>query len=97
MNVTQALSLEAIKGEAGATSRAGNRVESTSIETTTSTQMHHPLKETWDPLPSSKACDPYYEHSSARQHEQQQNPLDIGPFMPKPVSILVSALHTIRA
>jgi hypothetical protein len=41
-NVTRALSLEAIKGEAGATSRVGNRVEFTSIETTTSTQTHHP-------------------------------------------------------
>jgi hypothetical protein len=56
-----------------------------------------PSKETWDPLPLSKACNPYYEHSGARQHEQQQNPLDVGSFMPEPVYILISALHTIRA
>jgi hypothetical protein len=54
-------------------------------------------EETWDPFPLSKACNPYYEHSGARQHEQQQNPLDVGSFMPEPVYILVSALHTIRA
>jgi hypothetical protein len=59
--------------------------------------MHHPSKETWDPLPLSKACNPYYEHSGARQHEQQQNPLDVGPFMPDLVYTLVSTLHTIRA
>jgi hypothetical protein len=58
---------------------------------------HHPSKETWDPLPLSKACNPYYEHSGARQHEQQQNPLDAGPFLPEPVYTLVSALHTIQA
>jgi hypothetical protein len=34
-------------------------------KTTTQT----PLEETWDPLGLSKACNPYYEHSSARQHE----------------------------
>jgi hypothetical protein len=47
-NVTQALSLEAIKGEVGATSRAIglNRIEFTSIKTTTPTHTHHPSKET---------------------------------------------------
>jgi hypothetical protein len=59
--------------------------------------MHHPSKETWDLLPLSKACNPYYEHSGARQHEQQQNQLDVRPFVLKPVYILVSALHTIQA
>jgi hypothetical protein len=73
------------------------RVEFTSIETTTSTQTYHPSKETWDPFPLSKAYNPYYEHSGARQYEQQQSPLDVGPFMPELVYILVSTLHTIRA
>jgi hypothetical protein len=45
----------------------------------------HATKETWDPLPLSKAYNPYYEHSGARQHKQQQNPLDIGTFLPKPI------------
>jgi hypothetical protein len=36
-------------------------------------------------LSLSKACNPYYEHSDARQHEQQQNPLDVGSFLPEPV------------
>jgi hypothetical protein len=44
-----------------------------------------------------KACNPYYEHPGARQDEPQRNPLDIEPFMPEPVYILVSALHTIKA
>jgi hypothetical protein len=88
MNVTRALSLEAIKWEVGATSKE---------RSSNHTSMHHPSKETWDPLPLLKACNPYYEHSGARQHEQQQNPLDVGPFMPEPVYILVSALHTIQA
>jgi hypothetical protein len=59
--------------------------------------MHHLLEENWDPPPLSKAYNPYYEHSGARQHERQQNPLDIRPFMPEPVYILMSALHTIQA
>jgi hypothetical protein len=58
--------------------------------TTTTTQ------ETWDLLTLSKACNPYYEHLGARQHEPQRNPLDVGPFMPELVYILVSALHTIK-
>jgi hypothetical protein len=92
-NVIRALSLEAIKGEVGATSR-DNRQHIHTIEKTmknsthtlltkTSTHTHHPSKETWDPLPLLKACNPYYEHSGARQHEQQQNPLDVGLFMPE--------------
>jgi hypothetical protein len=96
-NVTRAISLETIKGEVGATSRG---IEKTKKQHTllakTSTHTHHPSKETWDPLILLKACNPYYEHSGARQHEQQQNPLDVGPFMPEPVYTLVSALHTIR-
>jgi hypothetical protein len=35
------------------------------------THTHHPPKETWDSFPLSKACNPYYEHSGARQHEEQ--------------------------
>jgi hypothetical protein len=104
MNVTRALSLETLKGEAGATSRDDGEDEETTHNThthtllaKTSTHTHHPSKETWDPLPLSKACNPYYRHSGARQHEQQQNPLDIGPFMPELVYTLVSALHTIQA
>jgi hypothetical protein len=60
------------------------------LEPTTTTQ------ETWDLLTLSKACNPYYEHPGARQHEPQRNPLDVGPFMPELVYILVSALHTIK-
>jgi hypothetical protein len=44
-----------------------------------------PQKETWDILPFSKACNPYYEHSSAWQHEQQQNTLDVGLNQYKPL------------
>jgi hypothetical protein len=77
-NVTRALPLEAIKGEAGATTRGGSKrekrdktihqqqLEPISIETTTTT-----TQETWDLLPLSKACNPYYKHSDARQHEPQ--------------------------
>jgi hypothetical protein len=78
-NVTRALPLEAIKGEAGA--RAINAIaieiggkkrtrqqqlERTTLETTTTT-----TQETWDLLPLSKDSNPYYEHHNARQHEQQ--------------------------
>jgi hypothetical protein len=56
---------------------------------------HPSLEETWDLLPLSKACNPYYEYSGVRQHEQQPNPLDIGTFLPEPVYILASAWHTI--
>jgi hypothetical protein len=104
-NVTRALPLEAIKREAGATSRKREKKASDQTTTHRSNQIehtslrhrhiHHPSQETWDPLSLSKACNSYYEHSGARQHEQQQNPLDVGPFMPEPVYILVSALHTI--
>jgi hypothetical protein len=100
-NVTLALFLEAIKGEAWATSR-DNRNNTYTIDNAhillakTSTHMNHSSKEIWDPLPLSKASNPYYEHSGARQHEQQLNPLDVGLFKPEPVYILVSALHTIR-
>jgi hypothetical protein len=92
-NVTRPLPLEVIKGEAG-------RRQKKKDETTRQQQLEHkpppPPLETWDLLPLSKACNPYYEHLSARQHEPQRNPLDIGPFLPEPVYILVSALHTIR-
>jgi hypothetical protein len=56
-----------------------------------------PLKRDWDLLPLSKACNPYYEHSGARQHEQQPNPLDVGLILPELVYTLMSTLHTIRA
>jgi hypothetical protein len=69
------------------------QLEPTSIETT----HHHHSQETWDLLPLLKACNSYYKHPGVRQHEPQRNPLDVGPFMPKPVYILVSALHTIKA
>jgi hypothetical protein len=104
MIVTRALPLEAIKGEAGATSRKGNHAKATThrsnwLELTATKHIHastyHPSQETWDPLPLSKAYNPYYEHSCARQHEQQQNSLNVGPFMPELVYIIVSALHTI--
>jgi hypothetical protein len=39
-------------------------IEIKPIETTTTT-----TQETWDLLPLSKACNPYYEHPGARQHE----------------------------
>jgi hypothetical protein len=58
---------------------------------------HHPSQEIWNPLSLLKACIPYYEHFGVRQHEQQQNPLNVGPFMPEPVYILVSVLRTIQA
>jgi hypothetical protein len=32
----------------------------------------------------TKACNPYYEHSGTRQHEQPQHPLDVGTFLPEP-------------
>jgi hypothetical protein len=67
MNVTQALPLEAIKGEAGATSRA---MDESSPQPSTHTSTHQPSQETWDPLPLSKACNLYYKHSGVRQHEQ---------------------------
>jgi hypothetical protein len=72
-DVTRALPLETIKGEAGATSKRE-----------TSQRQHlirNSHEETWDPFSLSKACNPYYEHSGARQHEQQSNPLDIGSFL----------------
>jgi hypothetical protein len=68
-NVTQALFLETIKGEAGATSKRMN-VGTNTHTTLRQPHTHHPSKETWNPLPLSKACNSYYEHSSARQHEQ---------------------------
>jgi hypothetical protein len=77
------------RGEKGRGTRQ-QQLERTTLETTTTTQ------ETWDLLPLSKACNPYYGHPGARQHEPQQNPLDVGPFMPEPVYILMSTLHTIR-
>jgi hypothetical protein len=106
MNVTRVLSLEAIKGEAGATSKRrekasdqttmhrSNQIEHTSLRhrhTHTTSYKRPGIRSL-----SQKACNPYYEHSGARQHEQQQNPLDVGSFMPEPVYILVSALHTIQ-
>jgi hypothetical protein len=95
MNVTRALSLEAIKGGQGPHLGTLKKQHTrTSPEQNTRTS---PSKETWDPLPLSKACNPYYEHSGARQQEQQQNPLDVGSFMPRPIYTLVSALHTIWA
>jgi hypothetical protein len=97
-NVTRALSLKAIKGKAGATSKENkNNTHTHALLAKTSTHAHHPSKETWDLLPLSKACNPYYEYFSARQHEQQQNLLDVGPFMLEPAYILMSALHTIWA
>jgi hypothetical protein len=70
MNVTRALSLETIKGKAGATSKKTS-IRETMTHTPHQKQphTHHPSKETWDPLPLSKTCNPYYEHSGARQHE----------------------------
>jgi hypothetical protein len=70
--------------------RAHTHLAKTSIHT------HHPSKKTWDLLPLSKSCNPYYKYSSARQHEQQPNPLDVGLILPEPVYTFVSALHTIR-
>jgi hypothetical protein len=106
-NVTQALPLETIKGEAGAApqKRKHNdecRNEHTDRQThvhltKTTTHTYHPSKETSDLLLFSKACNPYYEHSGARQHEHQQNSLDIESFLFELVYTLVSALHTIRA
>jgi hypothetical protein len=72
-NVTRALPLRTIKGEAGATSR-GSQIENRPLLETHLTNQELTLtrhQETWDPLPLLKACNPYYEHSSARQHEQQ--------------------------
>jgi hypothetical protein len=100
-NVTRALPLEAIKGEVGATSKGGDQAATDRVHLNRNhtSRFHAPplTKKTWDPLPFSKACNPYYEHSGARQHEPQRNPLDVEPFMPESVYILVSALHTIRA
>jgi hypothetical protein len=69
-NVTRALSLKTIKGEAGATSKRRNAGTNTHTSPR-QPHTHHPSKETWDLLPLLKACNPYYEHSGARQHEQQ--------------------------
>jgi hypothetical protein len=97
-NVTRVLSLEAIKGEAGAASNGGQRREDPATIARTHRNRNHTTttQETWDLLPLSKVCNPYHEHPGARQHEPQRNPLDVGPFMSEPVYILVSALHTIR-
>jgi hypothetical protein len=96
-SVTQALPLETIKEEAGIASHGMDRIESHHEHTSLRGHHTHPsLEETWDPLPLSKVCNPYYEHPGVRQHEQQPNPLDVGPFFPKPVYILVSSLHTIQ-
>jgi hypothetical protein len=73
--------LRTIKGKAGATSK-GTDGRNTSLTKYLST---HTTKETWDLLPLSKACNLYYEHSGARQHKQQQNPLDVGIFLPEPI------------
>jgi hypothetical protein len=73
--------LGTIKGEAGATSRGANQKHNWLGKHSNS----RTTKETWDLLPLSNACNSYYEHSSARQHEQQQHPLDVGIFLPKPV------------
>jgi hypothetical protein len=80
------------KREAGATSREDHGNNS---QNPPQSKSHH-SQEIWDLLPLSKACNPYYEHPGARQHEQQGNPLDVGSFMLEPVYILVSALHIIR-
>jgi hypothetical protein len=85
-NVTRALPLEVIKGEAGAMSKGIEREEMVKqqqlepilIKTTTTT-----TQDTWDLLPLLKACNPYYEHPGARQHDPQRNPLDVGLFMPE--------------
>jgi hypothetical protein len=61
-----------------------------------SKSTHTSPEETWDLFLLSKACNPYYEHSDAKQHKQQQNSLDVVLFLPQPVYTLVSALHTIR-
>jgi hypothetical protein len=79
--------LKSYKREAEATSRRDKTIkqqqlESISVETTTT------IQETWDLLPLSKPCNPYYERPGARQHEPQRNPLDVGPFMYEPVYIL---------
>jgi hypothetical protein len=74
--VTRALTLGTTKGAAGATSRGG-AIKNNSLSKHSSS---HTTKETWDPLPLSKPCTSYYEHSGARQHEQQQHPLDVGTF-----------------
>jgi hypothetical protein len=79
--VTQDLPLKTIKGEAWVTfgTPQWNR---NSLSRYSSS---HTTKETWDMFPPSKACNPYYEHSGARQPEQQRHPLNIGTFLPEPV------------
>jgi hypothetical protein len=94
-NVTRVLPVEAIKGEAGATAK-GEEATIARIHLSRNNNHHH-HQETWDPLPLSKACNPYYEHRGVRQHEPWRNPLDVGSFIPEPVYILVFALHTIKA
>jgi hypothetical protein len=96
MNVIRALPLEAITGEAETKKRGGRattlRTHLNRNQTSrTTTHERHEICSL-----SRKACNPYYEHLGARQHEPQQHPLDVGPLMPEPVYILVSALHTIR-
>jgi hypothetical protein len=80
--VTPALPLGTIKGEAGATSSGTLRLKHNSLGKNSSS---HTTKETWDLLPLLNACNPYYEHSGARQHEHQQHPLDIGTFLLEPI------------
>jgi hypothetical protein len=73
-NVIRALSLETIKEEAQDTSRGGQGFTMTDqnrLLSKTKNRTHTSPEETWDPLPLSKGCNPYYEHSGARQYEQQ--------------------------
>jgi hypothetical protein len=71
-NVIRALPLGTIKGEAGVTSR-GPLEKNTPHRPRTQahTHTHTHRQRDWDPLPLSKAYNPYYEHSGARQYEQQ--------------------------
>jgi hypothetical protein len=95
-NVIRALPLKAIKGETCATSK-GDQVTTARV----CLNRNHTSRTTTHKRPGicslSKACNPYYEHPGARQHEPQRNPLDVRPFMPEPVYILVFTLHTIEA
>jgi hypothetical protein len=92
-NVTRALPLEAIKGRQRPHLRQSTRVHRNQAIT----HPHTTLTRDLGFALSRKLVTPTTSTSIQRQHEQQQNPLDVGSFMPEPVYILMSVLCTIQA
>jgi hypothetical protein len=81
-NVTRALPLGTIKGEAETTSR-GFPIRSGNNNMQSNGLISHTTTKTWDSFPLSNACNPYHMHFGARLPEQQQHTLDVGIFCPK--------------